>query len=45
MTAVLRTVTMLIHSSLGELAAGGVLAGIVRTFVERVEVLLNETGE
>src|ERR1035441_1910915 len=38
----LTTITKLINSPPGQLAAGGVLAGIVWKFFERVEAVLNE---
>ena len=38
----LTTITKLINSPPGQLAAGGVLAGIVWKFFERVESVLNE---
>jgi hypothetical protein len=43
MSDALTTITKLIKSSPGQLAAGGVMAGIVWKFFERVEALL--TGQ
>src|SRR6266702_3028942 len=42
MSDVLTTITNLINSPPGQLAAGGVLAGVVWKFFERVESLLTE---
>jgi hypothetical protein len=42
MADALDTITTLIQSPPGQLAAGGVLAGIVWKFFERVELVLTE---
>ena len=42
MTDVLTAITKLINSSPGQLTAGGVLAGIVWKFFERVEAVLKD---
>jgi hypothetical protein len=45
MAEALATIAKLIQSPPGQLAAGGVLAGIVWKFFERVEAVLTETSK